>query len=100
MRLAQISITTPSTIFQTSQYSSLVGLLTGRILLFAIGFAGLYFFVRLIISGFNYMTSMGDSAKIQASNQQMVNSLFGLLIVLSAYFLAQIVQYIFRLNFL
>jgi hypothetical protein len=46
------------------------------------------------------MTSIGDPAKIQANNQQMINSGFGLLIVLVAFFIAQIVQFVFRLNFL
>lgn len=101
MKLAQITtINTPSNRFFTTGYATIIGDITGRILLYAIAFAGLYFFIRLVISGYNYMTALGDPAKIQSVHQQMINSGVGLLIVLTAFFIAQIAQYVLALNFL
>ena len=100
MKLAYIDIDTPSTVFTTGQYPYVFARFTTRVLMYAIPAAGIYFFLRLVLSGYSYMTSLGNQEKIQAAHQQMINSLFGLLIVISAYFIAQLVQYLFNLNFL
>ena len=100
MHLAQLSVDTPSTIFSSSAHDTLVGTLLGRFILYAIPFAGMYFFIRLIFAGYSFMSSLGDPGKIQAAQSQLVNSGFGLLIVISSFFIIQMVQYIFRLNLL
>lgn len=99
MKLAQVNFTGPG-VFQNISPSNLVGVVLSRFLLFAIPVAGIYFLVRLILSGYNFMTSLGDPAKIQAAQQQLVNAGFGLLIVISAYFITQIIQSILGVTIL
>lgn len=71
-----------------------------RALPIAIMASGLFFFVKLVFSGFSYLTSAGDSAKIQAATKNLTNAGIGLVVVISAYFLAQIIQTVFGVNFI
>lgn len=99
MELAQITVANNPSILFTNP-DTFLGTLTSRILLFSIVLAGLYFFVRFLMSAFGYLTSLGDPGKIQAQTTQLTNAIVGLLIVVSAYFLAQIIQTIFGLQLL
>ncbi len=63
-----------------------------RIILFAVVVSGLIFFVKLMMAGFSYLTSAGDANKIQAATKEITNALIGLLIVISTFFLAQIIE--------
>lgn len=63
-----------------------------RIVLFAVIISGLIFFVKFIMAGFSYLTSAGDSNKIQVATKEIINSVIGLLIVISTFFLAQIIE--------
>ncbi len=101
--LAQITnISVPENIrFSKFQdYETLAGDVVSRLLTFAIIGAGLFFFVRLISAGYTYLTSLGESAKIQSASKELLNAIIGLLIVVSAFFIAQIVQVIFGINIL
>jgi hypothetical protein len=71
---------------------TLVGDLTSRIMTFAIVAAGLYFFVRLISSGYGYLTSLGDPAKVASSTKELTNAIVGLVIVVTAFFIMQLLQ--------
>ena len=97
--LAQISNLNVVTSYFTAS-ATFLGLFVSRFLLFAIGLSGFYFLLRFILAAFTYLTSLGDAAKIQAAQKQMLNGIIGLLIVLSAYFFAQIIRYVFGINFL
>jgi hypothetical protein len=91
--LAQISgINSPSTVF--TNYSTIVPELTSRLLLYGITVAGLVFFVQLLVGGYGYLTAMGDSAKITAATQGITRAVVGLIVVVSAYFIGQIMQVI------
>lgn len=97
--LAQITnINQPSTIFTASQ--SLVGQFTSRFLLYAIGLSGFYFLIRFLMGAFTSLTALGNPEKIAAAQKMLLNSLIGLLVVLSAYFLAQILQFVLGIRFL
>jgi uncharacterized membrane protein len=99
MHLAQITgVNNPSTRFTSSD--TLVGDVVSRALLFAISLAGLYFFYVLITSGISYMTSSGDEMRLKQIQKQLVNAVYGLLIVIAAYFIIQIVQRITGTNIL
>lgn len=99
MHLAQIGgITSPSTIFTDA--NTLPSVFVGRILIFAVSIAGFIFLLRLIISGFNLLTANGDQGKVQSATKGLTTGITGLIIVISAYFLAQIIQYIFGLKVL
>lgn len=99
MHLAQITeINSVSTKF--SSYDTLAGDVISRALLFAISLAGLYFFYVLITSGVSYMTSSGDEIRLKQIQKQLVNGIYGLLIVIAAYFIMQIIQKITGTNIL
>lgn len=76
------------------------GRLISRILLFAIIAAGLVFFVKLILAGYTYLTSLGEPAKIQSASKELTNAAIGLVVVISAFFIAQIIQVIFGITIL
>ena len=77
-----------------------LALLISKLIMYAIVIAGLIFFIQLISAGFSYLTSAGDSAKIQSATKSLTTALIGLLVVISAFFLAQIVQVIFGIQIL
>lgn len=95
--LAQISVPPPRGL-KFSNWNTLPADLFSRLLLFGIATAGLIFFVQLIMAGFNLLTSSGDPAKIQSATKALTNSITGLIIVISTYFLAQIIQAILGLQ--
>ncbi len=78
----------------------LIGELVSRLLLFAIVAAGLFFFVRLLVAGFGFLTSQGDSAKIQSASKNITNAALGLVLVFSAFFIAQMLEVLFGINIL
>ena len=77
---------------------TLVGDVVSRFLLFAISLAGIYFLYRLITAGYTYLTSIGDPGKIQSGTKQLTNAITGLVLVISAFFIAQILESIFGIN--
>jgi hypothetical protein len=100
MHLSQISgINSPSNSVFTD-YETLPSVLVSRVLIFAIFVAGFIFFFRLITSGFSYLTANGDQAKIQSATKGLTMGVTGLVIVVSAIFIAQIIEAIFGLNIL
>src|SRR3989344_4332480 len=101
MHLAQIlNIPSfPSTAF-LNNYDQFAAIFISRFLLFTLPLAGFYFFIRLLMAGYNLMTSLGDPAKIQAAHIQILNALLGLGIILSAYFITQIIQVVLAINIL
>jgi hypothetical protein len=99
MVLAQItSVNDLSNKFTDS--STLAGDVISRVLLFAISFAGLFFFYQLISSGLSYMTSTGDDMRLKQIQKQLTNAVYGLLIVIASYFIIQVVQKITGANLL
>ena len=101
MHLAQISgVNGPSTVFLANSYATLPSLVTSRFLLFSIFVAGLIFFVRLLLAGFALMTASGEPAKIQTATKSLTHALIGLIVVVAAFFIAQIIETVFGLNIL
>ena len=103
-QLAQITGITPppglrSEFIDSGDTLNLGGLVS-RLLTFAIIGAGLFFFVRLLSAGYSYLTSLGEPAKIQSASKELLNAVIGLIIVISAFFLAQILQVVFGINIL
>lgn len=79
---------------------NLVGDFVSRLLLFAIIGAGILFFLRLISAGYAFMTSLGDSGKTQNAGKEITNAIIGLLLVLTSYFIVQILQIMFGIKIL
>lgn len=102
MSLFQITgITTSNTLFGSSSnsYANVVGVLVSRGILFAISISGFFYLYRLILAGFNYMNSFGDAGKIDSAHKELLNATMGLVIVISAFFISQIIEAVFGLNF-
>ena len=97
--LAQLTgFTSPANNFK--DYTILPGALTSRILLFAAAFSGLFYLVRLITSGLNMMTAAGDAGKIQSAKTGLTNAAIGLIVVIFAYIIAQLLFSILGLRIL
>lgn len=94
MRLAQVTgINSPGSVF--TDYKTLPSLLVSRFLQYAIIIAGFIFFAKLLSAGFSLLTSAGDQAKIQAATKDLTNAVIGLVIVITSFFIIQIIQTIF-----
>ena len=89
-----------SRIWDPNRTSEVLGLTVSRILIFSIIGAGLFFFVRLISAGYSMLTSLGDPAKIQGATKELTNAVIGLLIAISAFFIAQILETVFGIKIL
>ena len=96
--LAQLDITSPSNRFTSS--ANLVGDVVSRFFLFAMVAAGLYFFVRLLTTGFSVLSSTGDPGKIQAATREATHASIGLIVVITAFFLAQILETVLGISIL
>jgi hypothetical protein len=63
----------------------------GSIINIAVGFLGLILFVYILWGGFLYLTSGGDPEKTKKGKNKILYAVIGLLIVMSAYAIAQYV---------
>lgn len=97
--LAQINIPPPANL-KFNNYATLPSDLFSQVLVFAIAASGLIFFVQLVMAGFNLLTAAGDPAKIQSATKAVTNALIGLVLVISTFFIAQIIEAIFGLKIL
>jgi hypothetical protein len=93
MKLAQVAnIYNPSTHF--NDYRTVPADILSRLTLFAISLAGFYFLYRLIVSGYSFMTAMGDEARIQNVQKEITNSFIGLLVIISTFLIMQMIEYL------
>lgn len=65
-------------------------------LVFAI--AGIILLVFLVWGGFDYLTSMGDAKKAEAAKKKLTNALLGFILIFVAYWLVQLLDYVFKLG--
>jgi len=56
-------------------------------------FAGIILFAMLIAGGFSIFVSAGNPEKIKKGQAMLVNALIGFLIIFSAYWIIQLVEY-------
>jgi hypothetical protein len=88
-----IDITDPT----GNKFTNLASIVSAALpLIYAI--AGLLLFAYLVWGGFNYLTSMGDPKKAESGKGKITNAIIGFVIIFVAYWLVQIVDYIFRLG--
>lgn len=94
-----INITAPG-----STFNSVGGFTVGSIVQWAITIvlvvAGLIFFFMLIIGGLKWILSGGDKASTEAARSQITAALIGLVIVFSAWAIAQLINSVFGVNIL
>lgn len=103
MRLAQLDIPNPP-ILQRLEVpfsgTEAVTKLTSRFLLFTIAGAGFVFVIQVVMAGYKYLTSLGEPASIQSATKQLLHATTGLLVVITTFFIIQILETIFGLDIL
>ena len=62
--------------------------------------AGLWFLLQLILGGYNYMSAGGNKEKAQVASQKITQALIGLVIVVLAIFIINLLGYILNIDFL
>ncbi|OGM19348.1 hypothetical protein A2685_02225 [Candidatus Woesebacteria bacterium RIFCSPHIGHO2_01_FULL_37_10] len=71
---------------------------------FIVGFmsmvAGIWFIFLIFIGGYSYMTAGGDKSAIEEARKKLTTGVIGLVVVISATFLAGFLGYLIGLNIL
>jgi hypothetical protein len=52
---------------------------------YVLGFAGIVFFVLLLIGGFKYITSGGDPKAVEGAQKTITSAIIGLILILASY---------------
>lgn len=60
--------------------------------------AGVLLLAYLVWGGFEYLTSMGDPKKTEGARGKITNAIIGFLIIFFAYWIVQILDYVFKLG--
>jgi hypothetical protein len=80
-----------------SQFSTPADIIN-KLIPYLFTFAGIALLVILIASGFSYLTSGGDEKKVGQARGRITAGLVGFIIMFSAYWLTQIVEYLFHIK--
>lgn len=67
-------------------------------LTFIFPIAGILLLAYLVWGGFSYLTSMGDPKKAEAARGKITNAIIGFAIIFFAYWIVQILDYVFKLG--
>ena len=78
----------------TSRFSDISDVIT-KLIPIVLSVAGLILFGMLIWGGYDFLFSGGDPAKIEAGRTKIFNAIIGFVIVFVAYFLVQLLGFIF-----
>lgn len=73
-----------------------IRLIIVRIIQVALSFLALIFLVLILVSGFKWMTSGGNEETIKLAQKNLINSVIGLIIILSAWTLATYFIFVFK----
>ena len=92
------TITNP-TGYDSQEGSGLFTLLTNIFRLAGV-VAGIFFIVQLILAGYGYLSSSGDSKKTEAAWNKITQRLIGLGIVAAAFIIASVVGAILNIDIL
>lgn len=79
------------------KFSNLASVVTQALpLIFSL--AGIILLLYLLWGGFDYLTSMGDPKKAEAGKGKITNAFIGFIIIFVAFWLVQLIDYIFKLK--
>lgn len=59
---------------------------------FIVSIAGLAAFIMLVWAGFEWLTSVGDPAKISSAKDRIFSAFLGLVIILASYLILQVIN--------
>jgi len=62
--------------------------------------AGILLLAQLVMGGFQYASSGGDSKAVEAAQKKIVNAVIGLVIVVGAYFIVGIIERVLGIKIL
>ena len=79
------------------RFTNLASVVTNAIP-FIFPIAGVILLLYLVWGGFDILTSMGDSKKVEAAKGKVTNAIIGFLIIFFAYWIVQILDNVFRLG--
>lgn len=65
--------------------------IAGTVVTTALGFLGIIFLILTLYAGFLWMTAQGDSDKVDKAKKLLQNAVIGLILIISAYGIYQIV---------
>ena len=72
-----------------------IGDVVGKLVPIVLSIAGLILFIMLIWGGYDFLFSGGDPGKVEAGRTRIMNAIIGFVIVFVAYFLVQLLGFIF-----
>ncbi|MDD3679243.1 MAG: hypothetical protein PHX72_00050 [Candidatus Shapirobacteria bacterium] len=78
------------------QIADIVSVVIGILTVLAI----IWFIIEFVVSGYMLISSTGDQEKTAEAKKRLTQSLIGLVIVLSAIVLINVIAYIFNIDFL
>ena len=70
----------------------------GNLLPYILTFAGLILFVMLVFGGFTMLAGAADKESQEKGKKMITNAFIGFIIIFLAYWIAQILQVIFKVN--
>ena len=71
-----------------------------NILAIATAVAGIYFIVYFIMAAFSWITSEGDSGKLQKARNQMIQAIIGLALIVATYAVVGLVGHLIGIDIL
>ena len=63
-----------------------------------LGFAGIAFFVLLLLSGFKFMTAGGDPKALESAKKTLTYAIGGLVVILLSYLILELIKAITGVN--
>lgn len=79
-------------------YTTTLGGIIGTILPYIFGAAGIALLIYLVIGGFQFMLSRGDSKAMQGAQSKITNAVIGFVIVILAFTIVQLFGQLFGLK--
>jgi hypothetical protein len=91
-----ISVTGPSGF--NSNFVNIGAIINEALTKYIFFFGGAGLLLMLIFAGFTYLTSAGDSKKMENAQHRITNALIGIILIITAYWLVQLAGTIFGLQ--
>lgn len=92
------SISGPAGVTSAFGDNMTIGSIISRAIPLVFIFAGVGLFLMLLASGFDFLTSAGDSKKLDKGKQRLTNALIGFLIIFVSFWVVQAAGIIFGLD--